>query len=132
MKKKLIFYSLFVSMAIFLWTFPTYSNELFSINQRQQIVKVIDNVCADSWCEGDFNYEFIDFQCSRINNSCDLIFYFINTDNDNEIKSKLQYCHFFNILKIEQVLEGGHSLNDHFYEALDACISDLSEVVQFN
>jgi hypothetical protein len=132
MKTHLIFYSFCFTIIIFLTNIPTYSAELFSKNQRQLILETIDNTCADSWCEGDYNFEFVDFSCSRTNNICDLNFYFINNDNDLEIKSKLQFCHFANIIKIEQIIDKSQELNNLFYEALDACISGHEVEVQFN
>ena len=127
MKKHLLYTLFFFFLVATSTIFPSYSQELFSNEQRQLVLETIDNVCGDSWCEGDYNFEFVDFSCTRIKNSCDLSFYFINTDNDLEKKSQLQLCHFDNITKFEQVIDPSQDLNNRFYELLDACISDREE-----
>ena len=105
------------------------SGESLTKEQRNQIVNVIDNTCADSWCEGDYDFDFISFKCHESDKSCDLNFRFINTDGDIEKKSSIQNCHFFNITKLEQILEGDKRLNVDFYESLDACISNLESML---
>ncbi|MBC7540204.1 MAG: hypothetical protein H7281_15370 [Bacteriovorax sp.] len=95
-----------VLLVIVFATAMSFSNELFTQEERIIILNVIDNVCADSWCEGDYDYEFLDFVCNSNNESCDLVFLFINTDDEIEIKSTLQNCHFLNITNLAQVIEG--------------------------
>jgi hypothetical protein len=131
MKRHLIFSSFIIFLINSSTTFPSYSNELFSYEKRQEIIETIDNTCADSWCEGDYNFEFVDFVCNKPESTCDLSFYFINTDNDMEKKSQLQICHFSNITKIEQILDNEKTITDHFYEELDSCISEREEDVRF-
>jgi hypothetical protein len=130
--KTCVFYLLIVLVLASVITFPIYSTELITKDQRQLVLEIIDNTCADSWCEGDFNFEFLEFSCNRINTLCDLKFYFINTDNDREIKSQIQLCHFDNITKLEQILDNNQRLNDNFYELLDTCISDREGLLKFD
>jgi hypothetical protein len=119
------FLVLFIAVAFTLSFALSCSGKSLTQDQRNQIVNVIDNTCADSWCEGDYDFDFIDFKCHESDKSCDLVFRFINTDADVEKKSSLQNCHFLNITKLEQVLVNYNMLNVDFYETLDACISNL-------
>lgn len=132
MKNRLILSSFFLSMIIFFITIPSYSNELFSKELRQLVIESIDNACADSWCEGDYNYEFKSFNCVKSSQVCILKFYFINTENDLEKKSKLQFCHFSNITQFEQIIDKSQELNNHFYDLLDTCISEREKLVKLD
>jgi hypothetical protein len=124
MKKYLLTSFIFASFISTLIIVPSHSQEPFSKDQRQLVIETIDNTCADSWCEGDYNFEFTEFSCIKTNHVCELKFYFINTYNKIEKKSQLQLCHFANIFEIEQIIDKSQELNNHFYELLDACISE--------
>jgi len=120
-------YAFYVAVVFSLTSSSFCSTENFTKNQRLQIVEAIDNTCADSWCEGDYDYEFLDFVCKKMDESCDLIFQFISIDDEDEKRSTPQYCHFINITKMEQVLDDKKRLNMDFYESLDSCISGLED-----
>lgn len=129
MKQSFLYCCFFAMSLAALANFPSYSQELFSKDQRQLVLETIDNTCADSWCEGDYDFEFVDFYCNRINNVCNLSFYFINTDNDLEKKSNLQLCTFGNITNIDQIIDNSQRLSESFYELLDTCISDRESMI---
>ena len=65
------------------------SRESLTRDQRDQVINVIDNTFADSWCEDDYFFDFIDFSCHKTDKSCVLNFRFINTDN---VIEKNQRC----------------------------------------
>lgn len=128
MKSIIIICSFFISSALF-----AESEEIFSKPQNQKIVEAIDNICADSWCEGNYNYEFTSFSCDKSVHTCNLSFYFINTETEDGISvySPLQICSFSNIMNLKQILTRTNSLNDNFYSELDMCISALEENAPF-
>jgi hypothetical protein len=111
-----------VLFAVLFSSVLSYSNELFTKEERIRILNVIDNTCADSWCEGDFDYDFIDFRCKKGSDYCNLTLYLID---DTGKRSSLQTCSFFNITRIVQVLDSKETLNNNFYELLDACLGNL-------
>lgn len=128
-----------IVLASFLATFVTSSalyadssKEIFTEVQRQEIVGAIDNICADTWCEGDYNFEFIDFNCNKQDSTCKLSFYFIRTeDNDAQTYSPLQICHFENIKSMRQIKRGRGSLTNKFYEEVSDCITTLESELNF-
>lgn len=111
---------------------PDESHELFSIAQRTEVVRSIDDACADSWCEGDYNFKFVKLSCDKFTSSCDLSFHFIKSDDQSvETFSKLQVCHFENIRNFKQLKDSMYSLNEKFYDDLTECIGNRQNEVQF-
>jgi hypothetical protein len=124
MNRNLAFYGI----VVFFFTSSSFcSSQEFTKNQRRQVIQAVDNTCADSWCEGDYDYEFLDFVCNRTGDTCDLIFQFISVDDEVEKRSPPQTCHFINIAKLEQVLDDNKRLKMDFYDSLDSCISNLED-----
>lgn len=114
---------------------PLYANEvneIFSLTERKEVLRSIDNVCGDTWCEGDYNFKFKNFSCNKLNKSCYVSFHFIKSDEQSvETYSPVQFCHFNNITSIKQVQESKLALNDHFYEELTNCIESLESQIEF-
>ncbi|MGZ3807498.1 MAG: hypothetical protein ACXVCE_05390 [Bacteriovorax sp.] len=112
--------------------FANLSNELFTTAQRQDVLRSIDDVCGDTWCEGDYNFKFNDFTCMQSTHVCELNFQFIKRD-DNDLKtySPVQVCRFEKITHFGQLMENKYSLTDSFYEALTDCIGQKEKRVEF-
>ena len=130
--KKIIIMLTFVTFSSFSSAFANESQEIFSGNQREDIIRSIDSICGDSWCEGEYNFKFIDFSCDKSTATCALSFHFIKSDKETEeILSPLQVCHFQNIMDINQIKENRFSLNSNFYDELSQCISINENNVKF-
>ena len=50
---------------ISLSTFASVNNHLTPVEEKG-LLKSIDNICGDTWCEGDFNYNFVEVRCPEI------------------------------------------------------------------
>ncbi len=121
MKYIILLSSLFVSTL----TFAENSNEFLSTSQRKEIVRAIDDVCADTWCEGDYNFKFHDFSCDKKTQICQLSFQFIKSDGVQEdVFSPIQVCRFENIRHVKQLMKERYSLTDSFYDSVSSCIDD--------
>ena len=122
--------------AIFLISLQPFASaadgQIFSSKERQNILKVIDSICADTWCEGDYNFKFLDLSCLKKTRRCDVSFQFIKTeDEDHQVKSPVQTCSIGNITGIKSVLLSEDSLNNDFYEELSECILSKEQSVIF-
>lgn len=124
--KFLLLTALFVSTSAF-------SSELFTSSQKKQVLQAIDNVCADPWCEGDFNFQFNQFTCEKKSSTCELNFQFIKTDDngENPTFSGEQVCRFENIKSFNQLMENKWSLNDEFYSEVTDCITEKEQTITF-
>jgi hypothetical protein len=128
MKQIILMFVLLMTSAVFAHE----SNELFSPTQSNEVIRAIDDVCGDTWCEGDYNFKFINFSCNKLAKSCDLSFHFIKSDEQSvETYSPVQVCHFQNITNFKQIKDSKYSLNDNFYEELTNCIDNRQNEVQF-
>jgi hypothetical protein len=67
---KILFTSLFLTII-----FQSFANEeKFSNYENQLILQAVDNACGDSWCEGPYMYEFLQFNCLIEKNICQINF----------------------------------------------------------
>lgn len=93
-------------------------------NDCTQVLKLIDRVCADSWCAGDYDYKFSAFSCNDTSAACTLSFKIIDRDaKPGEIKSKSKRCIFQGITSSEMIYHE-NKLNEEFYDKLNFCVSD--------
>jgi hypothetical protein len=126
----------FVLLCIVLFSTPVLfakvKGDFLSPVERSEVIRSIDDVCGDTWCEGDYNFKFNNFSCNFREKNCDLTFYFIKSDDqDVEIYSPLQVCHFDNITSIKHIRNNRFSLNENFYDKITECIGMLEEKVIF-
>jgi len=123
----------FLLLTALLVSSSVYSSELFTSAQKKQVLQTIDNVCGDTWCEGDYNFQFNSFSCEKQTSTCELNFQFIKTDDngENPTLSTEQVCRFENIKTYKQLMENKWSLNDDFYSAVTDCIWEKEPAVTF-
>ncbi|NDG83988.1 MAG: hypothetical protein EBX52_02995 [Proteobacteria bacterium] len=41
---------------------------------RQEVLSAVDMICADTWCEGDYNFKFKGLKCTFSNATCVLTY----------------------------------------------------------
>ena len=88
-----------------------------------QVLQIIDRVCADSWCSGDYDYKFSTFSCNDNTAVCTLTFKIIDRDAkppQNAVRNRR--CIFKGLNTKEKILTGDN-LNEEFYDQLNICVS---------
>lgn len=102
--------------------------------QAKTVLKLVDDMCGDSWCEGDHNFHFDRIECSRgcgqAAGTCRLDFRIFPYDTD--LKTGPTYARScktsgFNGFAslVDTAPNGYQSLNWEYYDALSACINDI-------
>lgn len=102
--------------------------------QASKVLELVDDICGDSWCEGDHNFHFDRIECSRgcgtASGTCRLAFRIFPYDSD--LKTGPTYalsCQTsgFNGFAslVDTAPNGDQSLNWQYYDALSACIDEL-------
>ena len=67
-------------------------------DDKAAILKIIDRDCADTWCSGDYEYQFLAFNCSDPTATCVLSFRIIDRDRKNgSTNFRNKRCTFRNI-----------------------------------
>lgn len=109
------------------------SNAL-SKKQATTVLKLVDDICGDTWCEGDHNFRFDNIQCQagcgKKPGSCRLTLRIFPYDSD--VKTGPTYTRTcktggftgFSSL-VDTAPNGYQSLNWEYYDALSACINQL-------
>jgi hypothetical protein len=99
--------------------------------QASTVLKLVDDICGDTWCEGDHNFRFDRLECTKpcgkTPGSCRLTFRIFSYDTD--VKTGPTYTRTcttrgftgFTSL-VETAANGYQSLNWDYYDALSACI----------
>ena len=98
--------------------------QILNENDKNEVLEIIDRVCADSWCSGDYDYKFSKFSCNDNNATCILSFKIIDRDaKPNEVKVRNRKCNFKGITSKEKVFTGA-TLSEEFYDQLNFCVSN--------
>jgi hypothetical protein len=101
------------------------SDEFLTLKQKQTVLQAIDNVCGDTWCEGDNSYRFESIDCSSREGRCQVGIRIV-PPGKAEIGARCSYAaHAYSDLVDDQ--ETFVTLNDKFYSSLTDCIGDAEE-----
>ncbi len=98
--------------------------QILSENDKTEVLKLIDHICADSWCAGDYDYKFTKFSCNDTTSVCTLSFKIIDRDSKpNESHVLNRRCIFKEISSIDNIIHD-RTLTQEFYDKLNFCVSD--------
>lgn len=101
--------------------------------QESRVLREIDNMCGDSWCEGEFNYDFDSLECNAETNSCVLTFSLLliewSEDKGDHLVDKFDTsCIVKGYTKFDEMIEisrqGWDQLKTDFYEVISECVTE--------
>lgn len=102
------------------------------LTRRQEaiVLKAIDDICGDTWCEGEHNFSFERLECtvgcSGLPGSCRLTFRVFSYDTDLETgPTYTRSCQTPGFTGFNALVESFgeyHSLQPAYYDALSECI----------
>jgi len=98
--------------------------------QEAVVLKAIDDICGDTWCEGDNNFSFDRLECTEgcagHPGSCQLTFRVFSYETDVETgPSYTRSCRtpgFTGFASLVETFGDYHSLQPAYYDALTECI----------
>ena len=95
-------------------------------DQAQTALGLIDDICADTWCSGDYDFGFRRLTCSRAAKTCTLTLQVFPRDGvASKEKGYWRSCKTFGFSGfgslVERSVSGFQSLNDDYYDALTEC-----------
>ena len=107
----------------------------YDLTPRQEavVLDLIDDICGDTWCEGDFAFDFRRFACSPEKRSCVLRLR-IAYSGDDPLEWKWRSRQITGFPRFRHMVEtsdtGYRSLDWDFYTAVSDAISSIEESVR--
>ena len=96
--------------------------------EERIVLKLVDDVCGDTWCEGDYDFRFRRLFCNSNAATCLLMFQMASREGAGSTW-RWQMCRtggFFDFDSLVETTSGGYQwLTAGYYEALAACIGRL-------
>jgi hypothetical protein len=97
------------------------------------VLKAIDDICGDTWCEGDHNFSFDRLECLKEcdghDGHCQLTFHVFSYDTDVETgPTYTRSCRTPGFTGFDSLVEtfgDYHSLQPAYYDALTECIGRI-------
>lgn len=104
-----------------------------TLRQEAVVLDLIDDICGDTWCEGDFAFDFRRFSCSRETRSCTLRLRIASWAQEPlEWKWRSReiagFSHYWQM--VDTAPNGYVSLDWDFYVAVSDVISEIEESVR--
>jgi len=105
-----------------------------SLTSAQQtiVLKAIDDICGDTWCEGDFNFEFkrlaCDFSAKRCTLSANVITY------DTPAKKYPRACRMTGITSFSSMVTkvgSYYELKQPFFDKVSTCIDKWGPTIPY-
>lgn len=98
--------------------------------QAKTVLRLVDNICGDTWCEGDFNFAFHRIDCDARAETCTLSLELISRDEEGQAVYP-RTCTtggFTGFTSLVETSDGGYqSLNWDYYTSLTECIARIEE-----
>lgn len=109
---------------------PWLKNAL-STRESQTVLKLIDDICGDTWCSGDYDFAFRRISCDKRSATCLLTLQIF--PRDGVVSSQASYfrtCKTHGFTGFESLVttsaNGYRALNERYYDALTECTSRIT------
>lgn len=99
-----------------------------SAAQSKTVLRLIDTICGDTWCDGDYDFGFRRLTCSKVAKTCTLTMQAFPIEGVSSSKrSYWRSCKtpgFTGFGSLVNTAPNGYQwLNDDYYDVLSECIS---------
>ena len=115
----------FILSLVFL--FSAQAHAFLSSDDATRVLKVIDQTCGDSWCEGAFDIEFSSIRCSKRNSLCLLDLNLKDSFHEGSAMSRT--CSIERVRHVDDLvnnLDRDAGLTDTAKNAISECIEQLN------
>ena len=97
--------------------------------QASTALKLIDDICADTWCSGDYDFGFRRLTCSRVAKTCTLTLQVFPRDVSSGKRNYWRSCKtsgFEGFSSLVHTSSNGYqALDDDYYDALTECTTRI-------
>jgi len=101
--------------------------DFLSVREERVILRSIDMICGDTWCESDYNFHFNKLSCNTNNKSCILDFDFVLWP-DEDLPAPTPNpakCEIEKVASYSDFVDSREHLNDGVYDQISDCINNL-------
>jgi hypothetical protein len=100
--------------------------------QSKTVLKLVDDICGDTWCSGDYDFRFRRIACSNVAKTCTLLFLLIPREGvTSRSPSYWRSCKTHDFDGFDSLVtttpSGYQSLDQNYYGALTECISRIED-----
>ena len=100
--------------------------------QAKLVVQELNDICGDTWCEGDYSWDFSKIVCDFTKKTCTFTVKITDPGTDASAKDDKVYWRSCKVSKVDAFTSmidtapnGYQSLNETFYDKIDACVGKL-------
>jgi hypothetical protein len=100
--------------------------------QQRTVLQQIDNICGDTWCEGEFNFRFTRMACDFGARRCTLSATLLPYDNSG--KTYPRACRITGLSSYRSMITGTSSnprLVDAFYNKVNDCVTRWEATIPY-
>lgn len=103
--------------------------------QEKLVLKLVDDICGDTWCEGDFNFFFAKMKCSFAAKSCTITMKIIEREDGTGATPRELWrsCKMRGVAGFTSMVDtapnGYQSLDPAFYDKLTTCVDKLEKTI---
>ena len=97
--------------------------------QERVVLRLVDDICGDTWCEGDHAFRFRRFSCSPERGGCRLVVQIASTAHE-PLRWRLRaqavcgFPHYADM--VSSGPHGVHTLQPAFYDAVSAAVQAMT------
>jgi len=92
--------------------------------QAREVLTALDNICGDTWCEGDFSWHFKRMTCNFGLKRCTVTMFI--EDGYGEGKTWWRSARISRVSSYRSLMSGGE-LTDSFYDKVNVAVSRIEE-----
>jgi len=97
-------------------------------SQSEIVLKLLDDICGDTWCEGEYNWHFPKIVCRFSDAVCTLSFR-VTDPNREPAEDYARWCKVHDLRTFDDLVQtaanGYQSLNDDFYDNVSTCVEQI-------
>ncbi len=103
------------------------TDNLLSGAEEIALLDSIDNICGDTWCEGEYDFSFNQWDCSAKSLSCTLFFDMIlysYSEGERDVYELYPVTCSFQVNSKADLMDQHGEYSAWLYDELSQCISD--------
>jgi hypothetical protein len=109
-----------------LFTVQARADEFLGKRDKSNFLGAMISACDETWCQGDFYYEFYSINCDDVTKSCVMEMYMApQSDEEENLPGIDVSCTFNKISSIDDLLDPDFGPSESIYYQMHDCLGKL-------